>query len=63
MSTNETTTFLGHPVSFWRELKAQADQKFPCGYERIMAENMELRGKVSFYETRIRELVAVERKP
>lgn len=54
------TMFLGHPVSFWIELKRRADEKLidGDGYSKLLAEIASLRGKVSFYESRVTQLYA-----
>lgn len=50
--------FWGQPFSFWRELQERADKNYPTGYEDLLKEIIELRVKVSFYESRIAQLEA-----
>lgn len=50
-------TFLGEPVGFWMELRERFD-KDPCSLERrrLLNEVVALRGKVAFYEERVRQM-------
>ena len=52
----------GHPISYWLEL----DRRFKNGYtlssDRLIEEIATLRGRVSFYEARIREMAQVAGK-
>lgn len=45
--------FLGKPLPYWLELKKRADE---LDASDLLAEVVELRGKLSFYESRIREM-------
>ncbi len=47
------TTYLGHPIEYWIELQDKADQ---LGVVKWLEEIAELRGKVSFYESRVKEM-------
>lgn len=47
------TTFYGEPLDFWIELKRQSEEMNFC---HLIKEIAELRSKVNFYESRIKEL-------
>jgi hypothetical protein len=44
--------YLGHTAEYWSELQKKVDQ---LNCEDLIEEIVELRGKVSFYESRIKE--------
>jgi len=46
-------TFLGHKIEYWLELQRKAKE---LGVVHYLEEIATLRGKVSFYESRIDEL-------
>jgi len=48
--------FLGHNIAYWEELNRRAQE---LDAERLLVEIIELRGKLAFYEKRIKEMVAV----
>jgi hypothetical protein len=49
--------YLGHPMMFWVELKRRVDERpDTLGYDRLLQEVVDLRGKVSFYESRVNEM-------
>lgn len=48
-----TETFLGHPFKYWVELEKKAEILDVVDY---VAEIAELRGKVGFYESRIKQM-------
>lgn len=48
--------FLGQPMMFWVELKRRVDEGHEFGYESLLNEIIALRGKVAFYEERIRQM-------
>lgn len=45
--------FLGHDIAYWLELQERVDT---LGVANYLQEIADLRGKVSFYESRINEL-------
>ena len=45
--------FLGHPISYWIEIEKETQK---LGYSKLIQEIGNLRGKVSFYESRIEEM-------
>lgn len=47
------TTYLGHGINFWLELKAKAEK---LDVIKWLEEIAVLRAKVSFYERRIKEM-------
>lgn len=57
MSAN---TLLGHTLEYWSELnsRAEAITDGSLYLPRLLEEIAELRGKVSFYESRVKELHA-----
>lgn len=48
-------TYMGHKVSYWMELQRRVDQLGKKD-EMYIEEICELRGKISFYEDRIKEM-------
>lgn len=46
-------TFLGHSISYWTELEKRAERLKVTDYIQEIAD---LKGKVSFYESRIRQM-------
>jgi hypothetical protein len=46
-------TFLGHSISYWTELEKMADKLEVRDY---IQEIVDLKGKVSFYESRIKQM-------
>ena len=54
---NATLEFLGHPVKYWLNLQAEFEKRndYP-ETRRLFDEVIILRGKVSFYESRISEM-------
>ena len=46
-------TFLGHTIQYWIELQKKARQ---LNVVKLLEEIAELRGKVSFYESRLDEM-------
>jgi len=51
--------FLGETIEFWRELQCKANE---LGVVDWLKEIATLRGKVSFYESRIKELEDFRKK-
>jgi hypothetical protein len=47
------TEFLGHSIGYWLELESLVVQK---GVSRLIQEIVDLRSKVSFYESRVEEM-------
>lgn len=45
--------FLGHPIKYWVELERKQLQS---GTSDLIQEIADLRGKVSFYESRIKQM-------
>lgn len=51
------TIMCGKPVSYWLELQRRVEAEEPIGgASRLLGEIAALRGKLSFYESRIKEL-------
>jgi hypothetical protein len=58
-----TMYFLGKPVDYWIDLKAKADSLDDKNIvEDLLKEVRELRGKVSFYESRIQQMAGLMNK-
>lgn len=55
------TSFMGHDASFWIELKQRLAKECPPGTAELLEEIVALRGKIAFYEERIRQMAAVAR--
>jgi hypothetical protein len=57
MSPVVESLFLGHTFKYWNELnsKAEAIHDGSLYLPRLLEEIAELRGKVSFYEARVKE--------
>ena len=51
-----TEFFLGHPVIYWIELERRAKTEGGLSTPRLLDEIAALRAKVSFYESRIKEM-------
>ncbi len=51
--------FLGKPIKYWIELDKNIKE---MSYEGLIKELVELRGKISFYESRIQEINNVMNK-
>lgn len=53
----EIDRFLGEPVTFWLELRKRLDEH-PDSLERraLLNEIIALRGKIAFYEERVRQM-------
>lgn len=51
--------FLGHPISYWLELQKRADK---LDVVDLLDEIAELRGKVSFYESRFDQIETFRNK-
>lgn len=52
----ESYTFLGHDLPFWIELKERAERN---NIVANLDEIVKLRGKISFYEERLRQMIKV----
>jgi hypothetical protein len=54
----EIDRFLGEPVGFWIEVKKWYSKGYadPPQVSRLMKELYELRARVSFYESRVKEM-------
>jgi hypothetical protein len=52
-------TFLGHTMEYWLELQKKAEELAVTDYIEEIAK---LRGKVSFYESRIQQMVEMRDK-
>lgn len=55
------TTLFGHEISYWEELERRFNAKAGPDAEALLEEVLLLRGKVSFYESRIAEMAKVGR--
>lgn len=53
--------FCGHSVSYWLELEDRFRKEQTLTASDLLEEVMVLRGKVSFYEDRIRQMAKVAR--
>jgi len=51
-------TFLGHTIPYWLELEKKAKQ---LNVVKLIQEIAKLRGKVSFYESRLEEMNTFKR--
>ena len=54
--------FCGHPFSYWLELERRFKNGYPLSQSRLIEEIADLRGRVSFYEDRIKEMAQVAKK-
>lgn len=48
--------FLGHSIGYWIKLNSQARS---LGIDKYIEEIVELRGKIHFYESRLREMAKI----
>jgi hypothetical protein len=53
---NTESVILGMPMSQLRDVIAYYQINTPPEYDELMRENLRLRAKVSFYESRIRQM-------
>lgn len=54
--------FLGEPIEFWKELKnrfEKIDPETSIQRSNLLDEIVNLKGKISFYESRIQEMINV----
>lgn len=59
MSFPEITQFMGHDLKYWSELERRFNAGAGPDGEALLKEVIELRGKVSFYESRIKQMAAM----
>ncbi len=48
--------FLGHTAGYWLELDLRMKQEFSFEAPRLLEEIVAMKGKISFYESRIKEM-------
>lgn len=53
------TSILGHPPQYWFELERRFEAVAIPNGVGLLTEIVELRGKVSFYESRIKQMAAL----
>ena len=54
-------TFFSHPVEYWKELQARFDTAHarPLEVAELLQEVALMRGKISYYEDRIRQMAEI----
>lgn len=52
-------TYLGRPMKYWAELQQRFEGQSGLEAAELLLEVAELRGKVSFYESRIKQMAEV----
>ena len=59
----QMSEFLGHTLGYWIELDQRFLREQGMGAPALLQEIVELRSKVSFYESRIRQMATVMERP
>lgn len=59
---NETYYLCGRPVEYWLELQRRVDAEAGFDTSRLVSEIADLRGRLSFFESRAKEMASMIRE-